>query len=297
MTVDSVRQATRYRLPLADAEYAWPKGDAAAVEWYGTGDPVLALGLLPHANEPLGSAIRRPLAGLAPGAGRIAVVGPVDPPPANRRFPLPGDLRDFLRLGHLQPLDQQAEFGHCSEPRTPAQHRAACFRRLVREVAPAALILLHNDPFARVPYLYADRRWPVVEHLLTKGLGDVFPDEPAAEPEWTSRLSPRVHAYFKAAVIGVRGSEAAGIFLPHYLGIPVLTAELPMFRWGEAEAARPEVLAAMETWIEHGAGDSRTLLAEAERLIGGLRVPMVEAQVSARVVHAVMEGVRAELGR
>jgi hypothetical protein len=274
MTVDSVRQAVRYRIPLADAEYAWPDRDEPTVEWYGTGDPVVALGLLPHAAEPLGSAIRRPLAGLAPGAGRIAVVGPIDPPPANRRFPLPGDLRDFLRLGHFQPPHQQPEFGHCAEPHTPAQHRAARFRRLVHDVAPAALILLHNDPFARVPYLQADRCWPVVEHLLTKGLGDAF---------GTPRHGARVRAHVKAAAVGVRGSEAAGIFLPHYLGIPVLTVRLPMFRWGGAEPARTRVRAAMADWLEHGAADTGPLLAE--------------ARVSARVVHAVLEGVRAETGR
>jgi hypothetical protein len=162
------------------------------------------------------------------------------------------------------------------------------FRRLVHDVAPAALILLHNDPFARVPYLQADRCWPVVEHLLTKGLGDAF---------GTPRHGARVRAHVKAAAVGVRGSEAAGIFLPHYLGIPVLTVRLPMFRWGGAETARTRVRAAMADWLEHGAADTGPLLAEAESLLAGVRVPMVEARVSARVVHAVLEGVRAETGR
>ncbi|MCZ4097822.1 MULTISPECIES: hypothetical protein [Streptomyces] len=286
----------RYRLPLDDAEYAWPGRPQMTIEWFGSGDPVIALALMPHANEPLGYALHRPLEKLADGCGQVAVVWPVDPPPADRCFPLPCDFREFLRTGYLQPLEEQTEFAHTAVPVTPAQHHAADFRRLVRLAAPAALILVHNDAFSRIPYMYGNRRWPEAERLLASAPAGAFPDAPLDEVEWTHHLGPRTYSYFAAAQIGITDSEAAGLYIERTLRIPVLTAELPMFDWtGISDELRIAVRMRMEQWIEDGCGDVTSMVADSEALLAGRSVPMIAPEVSARALHAVLEGVRAEL--
>lgn len=286
----------RYRLPLDDAEYAWPSHPSMTVEWFGSGDPAIALALMPHANEPLGYALHRPLEKLADGCGRVAVIWPVDPPPADRYFPLPCDFREFLRTGYLQPLEEQTEFAHSAEPATLTQCHAADFRRLVQLSAPAALILVHNDAFSRIPYLYGNRRWPEAERLLAAAPPDAFPDVPLDEVEWTHHLGPRTYAYFKAADIDVHGSEAAGLYVTEALRIPVLTAELPMFDWtGISDELRVAVRRRMERWIEEGCGDTASMVADSDALLDGRPVPMIAPEVNARALHAVLEGVRAEL--
>jgi len=282
------------------AAYAWPEHDEPTVEWYGEDGPTLAVALLPHANEPLGYAIRGPLAAAGTTAGgRTALVGPVDPPPPERRFPLPCDLLDFLRLGHLQPLDAQVEFAHGPTPVTDAQRRAATVRKLLGGVGAAAVVLVHNDPFARVPYLYADRRWPVTERALRAAQDpDIHPDPDLAvdEVEWTSRLGPRTYAYFPAVGIGVTDTECAGLYLPKELGIPVLTAELPMFDWTAfTDEERIAARETMERWIEDGCGPRAGLLEATARLLAHRPVPMIPAPANARVLDAVLRGVRREL--
>jgi hypothetical protein len=305
MRMDAVRDDSVRDLALARARYAWPEHDEPMVEWYGEDGPAIAVALLPHANEPLGYAIREPLAALSAlpvlsegHVGRVALVGPVDPPPPEGRFPLPCDLLAFLRRGHLQPLADQVEFAHCPAPRTRAQRRAASVRELLRGLDAAAVVLVHNDPFARVPYLYANRPWPEVERRLVTADPVAFPDPGLAvdEVEWTSRLAPRTYAYFPATQLDLHGSECAGLYLPGELGIPVLTTELPMFDWTAfTDADRIAAREVMERWIEDGCGPRTELLAQTARLLGRRPVPMISAPVNARVLAAVLGGVRQEL--
>lgn len=274
--------------------YCWPDSDAFSVTRYGSGGPGIAIGLLPHANEPLGSAIL-PLADkLAATFGTLWLLGPIEPPEPDARFPLPCDLTEFLAIGRLPALRDQAEFAHGSVvPHTLAQRRADTLRHAVRTIEPSALVLLHNDPFARFPYLYADRVRPFAEKRLLEA--DGFPLgslEPAA---WTQRIGPRTYVWFPAARIGVHGQEAAGAFLPQVLGIPVFTLELPMFHWDGAEQARRSIRDVMGTWIANGAGDPSGMLSTARELLGGRRVEMVEAATTAHVIAAFLAGVLEEI--
>lgn len=275
------------------AVYHWPEHDDLTAECHGTGGFTIALGLLPHANEPLGYAIRPQLTHYTSASTRLALIGPIDPPPRNRRFPLPCDLVTFLAEGHLQPLSDQAEFAHCLVPHSPAQHRAAALRDLVGDIGTDVLVLVHNDPFARVPYLYVNEAWPEVERHLRDDLADVFPASSDIEDaDWTRKVGGRSYAFFPCAEIGVDDGQSAGLFLAEHLGLSVLTVELPMFAWGAAEDARQAMWTAMGEWIQDGAGDTAPLAAEAARMLGGHAVPMIPAAVSARVLWSVAAGIQ-----
>ena len=279
------------------ASYSWPSADAIDVSEFGSDGPLIAVGLLPHANEPLGSAFAAtvPLAG-AP--GRIALVGPIDPPPPEHRFALPTDPVGYVAGGYLQPLPEQAEFAHCANPRTPAQHRAAELRSRLAELRPDAVLLLHNDVGAAAPYLYANRSWPGASHRLRTDLAGAFARWPTLAATWTTTLDDHTYAYFPAERIGVDGTECAGLYIERELGIPTLTVELPMFGWGTADHTRVTVAEAVGNWIARGAahgGDTDRLVCEVLAAVGTRQVPMVSAAISARVVWAVLAGLREDL--
>ncbi|NJP15257.1 hypothetical protein OG899_26425 [Streptomyces thermoviolaceus] len=276
--------------------YSWPDGDDFTVTQYGSGGPGIAIGLLPHANEPLGSAVLPVAKKLAARFGRLWLLGPIEPPEPDARFPLPCELTEFLALGRLPALRDQVEFAHGAVvPHTSAQRRADTLRRAVRAAEPSALVLLHNDPFARFPYLYADRPRPFAERRLLET--DGFPSGTLERPGWTRRIGARTYAWFPAARLGVHGQEAAGVFLPRVLGIPVFTLELPMFRWDGVEQARRSIREAMGAWIADGAGDPSGMLTTAHELLGGRRVEMVDAATTAEVIAAFLAGVVEEVHR
>jgi hypothetical protein len=274
--------------------YSWPDSDAFTVTRYGSGGPGIAIGLLPHANEPLGSAILPIADQLAATFGTLWLLGPIEPPEPGARFPLPCDLTEFLAIGRLPDLRDQVEFAHGSVvPDTLAQRRADALRQTVRTIGPSALVLLHNDPFADFPYLYADRPRPFAEKRLLDV--DGFPSGTLEPADWTHCLGPRTYAWFPAAEIGVQGQEAAGVFLPQVLGIPVFTLELPMFRWDGAVEARQLIWEAMDIWIANGTGDPSAMAETAREVLGGQRVEMVEAAATAKVITAFLTGVLEEL--
>jgi hypothetical protein len=254
----------------------------------GRDGPLIAVGVLPHANEPLGSAF-------VPSDvdGRVALVGPIDPPP--HRFALPTDPVGYARDGYLQPLAGQVEFAHCAHPSTPAQHRAAALRARLAELRPAALLLVHNDVGAVAPYLYANRVWPAVSRRL-RALP--YPHRPRLAASWTTTLDACTYAYFPAARIGVEGAECAGLYLERELGIPTLTVELPMFAWGTADRTRHAVAEAVGTWIARGAshgGDTGRLVREVTAALGGRHVEMTPAADCDRVIRTVLCGLREDL--
>jgi hypothetical protein len=279
----------------AAASYSWPASAALGVSRFGSGGALVAVGMLPHANEPLGSAFA---ASALDGPGRIAMIGPIDPPPPAYRFPLPIDPVGYVTRGYLQSLPEQAEFAHCDQPATPAQLRAAELRERLAELRPDALLLLHNDVGAIAPYLYANRVWPQISRRLRTDLADAFDRWPELTAKWTVSLDENTYAYFLAAWIGVRGSECAGIYIESELGIPTVTLELPMFRWGDAERTRFAVARAVGAWIARGAshtGDTGRLVREVTAYMGARQVSMVPADVSARVVRTALAGLREDL--
>ncbi len=269
--------------------YSWPAGSAIEVAVSGSDGPLIAVGVLPHANEPLGSAFVPTAAD-----GRVALVGPVDPPP--HRFALPTDPVGYVRGSHLRPLADQVEFAHRAHPSTPAQRRAARLRACLAELRPDALLLLHNDVGAVAPYLYANRVWPRVSRRLRAD--PAFARWPRLGASWTTTLDANTYAYFPAARIGVEGSECAGLYVERELGIPTLTVELPMFAWGTADRTRHAVAGAVGAWIARGAshgGDTPRLVREVTAAVAGRRFAMTPAAVSARVVRTVLSGLREDL--
>jgi hypothetical protein len=266
----------------ASGEYSWTYPSGV----FGSGGPLVAVGVLPHANEPLGSAFTSTLPGYD-GFGRIAPVGPIDPPPYV--FDLPTDPVGYAAGGYLQPLTEQAEFAHCATPVTPAQRRAANLRAELQALRPDAFVLIHNDVGAIAPYIYANRSWPAV----TRRIQEAFPGAPALGAAWTTVLDQRTYAYFPPARVGVDGTECAGRYIEKVLGIPTLTVELPMFEWG-ADLVRLAVAQAMGEWIARGAtygGDTPRLVREVSAILGDRHVPMVPAPVNAQVVWSALEGV------
>lgn len=254
----------------------------------GPAGPLIAVGVLPHANEPLGSAFIP-----SDVDGRVAMVGPIDPPPHG--FALPTDPVGYVRDGYLQPLADQVEFAHCADPSTPAQHRAAELRARLAVLRPAAVLLVHNDVGAIAPYLYANRVWPAVSRRLRTL---AFARRPRLAATWTSTLDESTYAYFPAARIGVAGTECAGLYLERELGVPTLTVELPMFCWGTADRTRHAVAGSVGTWIACGAshgGDTPRLIDEVTTAVAGRRFEMVPAARNAEVVRTVLTGLREDL--
>jgi hypothetical protein len=261
----------------------------------GTGRPRIAVGLLPHASEPLGSAFAATVGRSAGGPGTLALVGPIDPPPPAHRFPLPCDPVGFVRDGYLSPLAERVEFAHCPDPVTPAQRRAAAYREQLRNLRADVLVMLHNDPAAQGPYLYANAPWPAVERRLA----DDFPDWKPPGTGWTHRISPRTFAFFPGERIGVDGTEAAGLYIERELGVPTLTLELPMFGWRRAERQRLEFRRSLGEWAAAGgaAGGGRPdLIRSTARLLDGRDVAMIPPAVTSRVVWSALAGVRESLG-
>ncbi|TDV47917.1 hypothetical protein [Actinophytocola oryzae] len=272
---------------FGEARYSWPP--AELTEIHGQNGPLVAVGVLPHANEPLGSAFTSTLPSYGGPHGRIALIGPIDPPPAARRFGFPVDPVGYAAAGYLQPLADQAEFAHCRVPMTLAQMRAARLRDQLEELRPDAFVLLHNDVGAVSPYLYANRVWPEVTARLR-----AFCPPPVLGATWTHVLDTFTYAFFPASRIGVVQSECAGKYIEEELGIRTLTVELPMFAWATRDPARHAVAKAMGEWIARGAshgGDTDRLVREVSAAVGDRHVPMVSAQTSARVVWAALTGV------
>jgi hypothetical protein len=280
------------------ARYGWAQEDGLTGRVWGTGRPLIAVGLLPHANEPLGSAVAAAVEGYPDGFGSIALVGPIDPPPPSYRFQLPCDPVAFARRGFLQRTRDQVEFAHCAEPATPAQHRAAELRARLSALSPDAFVLVHNDPRAHTPYLYANRAWPEVERHLRDDLGGCFPDAGPPPAPWTRLIDEYTYAFFPCDRIGVADTESAGLYIERELGIPTLTIELPMFSWGAAEQARQGFGDLLGRWISAGgvdSGDRASMVRQITRLLAGQRVAMVRPSVSSRVVWAVVAGLRESL--
>jgi hypothetical protein len=279
----------------AAASYSWPTASAIGVSHSGAAGALIAVGTLPHANEPLGSAFA---VSPADGPDRIAMVGPIDPPPPAHRFPLPIDPVGYVAGGYLQPLPEQAEFAHREDPATPAQHRAASLREHLAGLRPDALLLLHNDVGAVAPYLYANRVWPKLSRRLRTDLADAFDRWPELAARWADTLDENTYAYFRAAWLGVRDSECAGLYIEAELGIPTLTLELPMFGWGDADRTRFAVARAVGAWIARGgshSGDTDRMVREVTAAVGSRQVSMVPAEVSARVVRTALTGLREDL--
>jgi hypothetical protein len=280
---------------LATAWYGWPDTEELTVEVIRAGRPLIAVGLLPHSNEPLGSAFAAVVRTRPPASGPgLALVGPIDPPPAAHRFRLPADPLTFLGQGYLAPLSDQVEFAHVAHPATPAQRRAEQLRLALSDLAPDAYLMLHNDVGARAPYLYANRVWPEAEQRLDRVVARYYNDQPPDDMSWTEQIGRRTYAFFSCAQLGVVGSASAGLYLEQVLGLPTMTLELPVFDWGPAEAARAEVLDAIEEWIEAGAsngGDTGALVSLAARALAGASVSMVSAAASAHTVFEVIDGI------
>jgi hypothetical protein len=275
------------------ARYSWPE-DTLTCVMAGRGRPRIAVGLLPHANEPLGSAFAATIGRYRGGLGTIGLIGPIDPPPPSHRFPLPCDPVGFVSNGYLSPLAEQVEFAHCPVPVTPAQRRAAAYREQLRTLRADALVMLHNDPAAQGPYLYANSPWPAVERRLA----DDFPDWKPPGTSWTHRIGTRTFAFFPGERIGVDGTESAGLYIERELGIPTLTLELPMFGWLRAERQRLEFRRTLGEWVAAGGadgGDRPGLIRYTGRLLDGREVTMIPPAVTSRVVWSALAGLRESL--
>lgn len=275
------------------AAYGWSASGGLEVRRMGAGAPVVGVATLPHSNEPLGSAIVPCLEALVQRRGwPVALFENVDGPPPEHRFRLPARFSEFYVGSFLPPLEEQAEFSHCARPVTPSQRRAAQFRQAVSEQGAHVLLLVHNDPFARHPYLYADRVWPHVEASLRTCASRWFRVGEVPRVGWTSVLSALTYRYFRFNVLQPGAStEAAGIYLPEALGIPVLTLELPMFDWSPYEEA------ALRHLRKHslpllmggaGAAERSELIHPLLRTCGG-DVEMIAPEISARLTWAVVE--------
>jgi hypothetical protein len=71
-----------------------------------------------------------------------------------------------------------------------------------------------------------------------------------------------------------------------------------MFRWGDADRTRRAVAEAVGAWVARGAshgGDTDRLVREVRAAVGTRQVPMVPAETNARVVRAVIAGLREDL--
>lgn len=260
---------------------------------------MIAIGLCPHANEPLGSAFAETVSAYNGELSGLALLGPIDPPPLRHQFPLPCDIVTYAARGYLQPLPEQAEFAHTASPATPAQRRAAEFRKLIADVSPDVVVLLHNDVGATAPYLYANRVWLHAEERLAARTAGAYPPFRDIEADWTCRLSERTYAYFPAERIGVPASESAGLFIERDTGVPTLTLELPMFRWsGVADSARIRILDAIGDWVARGAAASGSrdwLVSEVSRAAEGQHIEMVPPATSALAVWSLLQGLVEEV--
>jgi hypothetical protein len=267
-----------------EPRYSWTSPTGV----FGSGGPLVAVGVLPHANEPLGTAFTSTVPAFR-GPGRLALIGPIDLPPASHRFGFSIDPVGYVAGGYLQPLPDQVEFAHRPRPLRAAQHRAAQVLSRLAELRPDAFLLLHNDVGAVDPYLYANRTWPAVTRRVRALRSCPLP--PAG---WTSLLDECTYAYFPASRVGVPDSECAGRYIEETLGIPTLTVELPMFAWDADDPARLAVAEAMGEWIAQGAGpggDRDRLVRQVSTAVGDRHVSMVPAAVSARTVWAAVNGV------
>jgi hypothetical protein len=272
---------------LDRASYTWPSAELT-LRRFGAGRPRLGVGLLPHSNEPLGSAVLPCLDELLSGTGQdLLVIDGIDPPP--QPFSLPCDFFDFLRAFHLPRIAEQVEFAHCVEPATPAQHRARRLCECLRSEAVERLLLVHNDPFARHPYFYAGEPHASVEQALLDQTSHLFDYADVPEVGWTEILSRLTYRYFPVRRIDPGcSSESAGIFIAEQLRIPVLTLELPMFDWAAHDDDELWTLRQLYLELWHGAAsaDKRDeAIAEHARQAPA---PMVPAAVSARVEWAVI---------
>lgn len=275
------------------AAYRWSASEGLEVRRLGAGAPWVGVATLPHSNEPLGSAIVPCLEALVAYRGwPVALFENVDGPPPEHRFRLPANFSEFYVASYLPPLEEQAEFSHCAHPITPSQQRAALFRQAVRAQGVQALLLVHNDVFARHPYLYADRVWPHVEARLRACASRWFRVAEVPRVGWTSVLSALTYRYFGFNVLrpGAK-TEAAGIYLPRALGIPVLTLELPMFDWSSYDEAALKHLRRLSLPLLMGgasAAERSELIHPLLRTCGG-DVDMIAPGISAQVTWAVVE--------
>jgi hypothetical protein len=267
-----------------EPRYSW----TSPVGVFGSDGPLIAVGVLPHANEPLGTAFASTVPAFR-GPGRIALTGPIELPPPAHRFGFSIDPVGYVAGGYLQPLPDQVEFAHRARPFRAAQQRAAQVLGQLEELAPDAFLLIHNDVGAVDPYLYANRSWPAVTRRLR-----VMRSGPLPPAGWTDLLDECTYAYFPASRVGVPDSECAGRYVEETLGIPTLTVELPMFAWDADDPARLAVAEAMGEWIAQGAGpggDRDRLVRTVAQAVGDRHVSMVSAAVSARTVWASVAGV------
>lgn len=278
------------------SKYCWPEADDFSIIRYGISsrDPVVLVGLLPHANEPLGSCIYPFAPSLAADLRlQLLLAGPIDPPPTSHRFPLPCSLLAFLEDGWLQPLEDQAEFSHVDEPMDVAQQRASALRSAVITSSADAVVLLHNDPFAIYPYLYAHEVILPIENALSNTL----PTDAVLHDyvDWTNRLGSWTYAYFPAKKIGVHRGEAAGIALRHITPGIVLSLELPMFVWSAAPDARLPIADIVSRWLKQGGGATKPTVSAATTYLRGRSVPMVPASMNIKFITSVLNGLAIKL--
>lgn len=211
------------------AHYSWPL--VKKLHFFTTHNkaPKIALGLCPHSNEPLGSVV---LPHLKKFSESFLVIENIDPPPAkSHQFNFNWGWRDFLLKFHLPPLEEQVEFSYTSTPKTFSEKRAYEVYRLLKRYQISLFLMIHNDPFASIPYFYAPQK---INKTLERDLQKLIPFSPfktLPEIDFTEKLSAQTYRYFPSKHIAPKiTSQAAGIFLNQKY-IPTLTLELPMFAW------------------------------------------------------------------
>jgi hypothetical protein len=281
---------------VAALKYSWPPDADIKVASYGPLDSRyhVAIGTMPHSNEPAGSAFTSGLEigvwsdDLAARDLRITCIGPIDPPPEAAKFSMPCSIETYCQLGFLDRIERQVEFSYTQDPRTRSQKRASTVMECLAELQPDAFIQLHNDLGAVGPYMYSNyacnalesvllNRWPLLHEIV-----DEF------EVDWTSPLSVRTLKFFDASEIGVESGESAGIFIERTLDIPVINLELPLFRWENAPEARAESREAFTSWIDQGAsstGNMTELLARISSASKGQHVDMFAPVALGELVH------------
>lgn len=197
----------------------------------------LGIGIMPHSDEPLGSVIIPYLDKISSLCNsKITLFENIDPPPSRKYcFNLSGSFFDFFQGFYLPKIARQVEFSYCDNPKTKSELRANSFFKLIKRNKINFLLLVHNDPFSRIAYIYSNKIYRSLEGVVKRFNSFIQCNDHLGRVDFTDKLSNYTYAYFsKKKLINDSINESFGIFFHQKTNIEVITLECPMFDWRTA---------------------------------------------------------------